>query len=293
MVDNLEPTQEVDNLSPAGSPGTQATPAAPATEIGFSWKSKLGADISNAPTLQKFEDTSEGLGKAFESHLSLEKLLGHEKVPIPKNADDVEGWNRFSKAMGIPDKAEGYGLADVELPGNMKDLSFDKNKFAETVHAFKLTPNQAKGLWEAFTKQSMDSYNKYLTEHENNLKKVVNTLRSEWGDTYDINVELGQTVINKFAGDKESEDYLTSVLTKDPRAIKFLAKIGNQFAENKVGEFQIKRFSLAPEEAKVELDKILKDPSHPYLNEKSSDAEHTAALDYVNNLYKIINKPRQ
>jgi hypothetical protein len=242
--------------------------------------------------MQKFDDSPEGLSKAVESHLSLEKMLGHEKVPIPKNADDVEGWNRFSKAMGIPDKAEGYGLADVELPGNMKDLSFDKNKFAETVHAFKLTPSQAQGLWKAYTQQSMESYNKFLTEHENNLVKVVNQLRGEWGEAYDTNVELGQTVINKFAGDKEAQDYLTGVLTKDPRAIKFLAKIGNQFAENKVGDFQIKRFSLAPEEASNEIDKITKDPNHPYNNEKAPAAEHEAAVNYVNNLYKVIEKAK-
>jgi hypothetical protein len=285
MPDNPE-APVVDN------PETQTleTPEAPATN--FSWKSQLSPDLMNSPTLQKFDDSPEGLKKAVESHLSLEKLLGHEKVPIPKSADDVEGWNRFSKAMGIPDKAEGYGLSDVDLPGNMKELSFDKNKFAETVHAFKLTPNQAKGLWDAYTKMSMEAYNKYAQQHQQNLQTVVNQLRSEWGDAYESNVDLGQTVISKFAGDKESEDYLTSVLTKDPRAIKFLARIGNQFAENKVGEFSYKRFSLTPEQSQAEIDSIINDPKHPYNNEKSSKAERNRAIDYVNGLYTSINKAK-
>jgi hypothetical protein len=294
MADNLDPVTP-DNQDPAPEPESTPTPVTPPAPMPttFTWKDKLNADIKNSPTLQKFDDSKEGLAKAIESHLSLEKLLGHEKVPIPKSADDVEGWNRFSKAMGIPDKAEGYGLADVELPGNMKELSFDKNKFAETVHAFKLTPGQAQGLWKAYTQQSMEAYSKFLQEHEKNLQTTVTQLRSEWGDSYEANVDLGQTVINKFAGDKETEDYLTSIMTKDPRAIKFLAKIGNQFAENKVGEFQIKRFSLAPDEASAEIDKILADPNHPYKNEKASPAEHTAAVDYVNSLYQIINKAKQ
>jgi len=285
--DNTQTQQEDTTTTQDTTTTTQA--AAPI----FTWKSKLGADISNAPTLQKFEDTTEGLSKAFESHLSLEKLLGHEKVPIPKDANDTEGWARFSKAMGIPEKAEGYGLTDVELPGNMKDMSFDKKQFAETVHKHKLTPSQAKGLWQDYTKMSMDAYGKFLKEHQDHLNNVVNTLRAEWGDAYDVNVELGQTVINKFAGDKETEDFLTATFTKDPRAVKFLAAIGNQFAENKVGEFQLKRFTLSPDDANAEINKILQDPAHPYLNDKATPAEREKAISYVNSLYALINKAKK
>lgn len=285
--DNLDP--QAGNQDPAADAGN----AAPPNEVSFTWKDKLGSDLANAPTFQKFEDSTEGLKKAFESHASLEKLLGHEKVPIPKDANDVEGWSRFSKAMGIPDKAEQYGLPDVELPESMKGLSFNKQQFAEIVHAHKLTPGQAKGLWEAYTNLSKEAYAKALESHQKNLESVVNQLRSKWGDTYDTNIELGQTVINKFAATKEENDYLTSIMTKDPRAIEFLARIGNQFAENKVGEFSHKRFSLAPEEAQKEINKILSDPNHPYLNDKSVPKERDAAIDYVNSLYRIINKGKE
>lgn len=261
--------------------------AAPQT---FSWKSKIGADLANSPTLQKFDDSVEGLSKAVESHLSLEKLLGHEKVPLPKSADDVEGHNRLAKALGVPDKAEGYGLADVALPDTMKGMTFDKQKFADIVHSFKLTPNQAKGLWKAYTEQNLQAYSEFQKKHEQNLQQVVNQLRSEWGDAYETNVDLGQAVINKFSADQDTNDYLTSVLTKDPRAIKFLAQIGNQFAENKVGEFSYKRFSLTPEQAQSEIDNILRDPKHPYNAREATSAEHERAVMYVNSLYQAIAK---
>ena len=135
-MENLEPTS-VENSSPAStatveapvSSGSETTSAIPS---GSGWKSSLNTDIRNSSLLQKFEDTPEGLNKELESHASLEKLLGHEKVPIPKDVNDVEGWNRFSKAMGIPDKAEGYGLADAQVPEDLKNLGFmtDKNKFS-------------------------------------------------------------------------------------------------------------------------------------------------------------------
>lgn len=284
MADNPE-TPVVEN------PETPAveTPVTPAP-ITTGWKSGLSPDLKNSPLVQKFEDTPDGLVKALESHINLEKLLGHDKVPIPKDINDVEGWNRFSKAMGIPDKAEGYGLADVNMPESMKGMTFDKNKFAEVVHAHKLTPNQAKGLWEAYTRMNIEAYNSAMQEHQKTLTDTVNKLKGEWGDTYQVNVELGQMVINKFSPDQDTNDWLTAIFSSDPRGVKFLAQIGEQFAENKVGDFSYKRFSLSPEQAKDEIQKIIKDPKHAYNNEKATPKEHQAAVDYVNNLYLVVNR---
>lgn len=259
----------------------------------FSWKSQLSPDFANSPTMQKFSDNKDGFNEAVKSHLSLEQMLGQEKVPIPKGPEDTEGWNRFSKAMGIPDKAEAYGLQDVEMPDTMKGMTFDKQKFAETVHAFKLTPNQAKGLWDAYTNMAKESYQKLMQGHQEHMNTVVNQMKSEWGDAYDSNVELGQLVINKFSSDQETQDFVTSSLAKDPRGIKFLSKIGGQFAENKIGEFGYKRFSLTPDQAQSEIDSILNDSKHPYNNDRASPAERERAIDYVNSLYSAITKAKR
>lgn len=266
---------------------TPPEPPAGEPQDTFSWKSHLGPDLSNAPMFQKFEDNKDGLTNAFKSHVELEKLLGHEKVPIPKGDNDEAGWNQYMKAMGIPNEAGQYGLSDVELPEAMKGVSFDKQKFSEIVHGFKLTPNQAKGLWGAYTEQVMSAYQQHMKTLEEDLNTNISRLKSEWGDSYDGKVELGQTVINKFATDQETQDWLTSTMVKDPRGIKFLAKIGEQFSENKIGEFKYQGFSLTPEAAGAEYEGILNDPSHPYNNEKADPAARNRAIDYVNKLIAI------
>jgi hypothetical protein len=270
----------------------ETTPAPKTTPEPQGWKELVREDLRNSPLLQKFEDNPDGLSKALESHANLEKLLGHEKVPIPKDINDVEGWNRFSKAMGIPDKADGYGLPDAQVPEDMKGLAFNKQQFAEIVHAHKLTPAQAKGLWETYTKANMEVYANAMKEHKEQLTQVVNRLRGEWGDAYDTNVELGQMVINKFSSDKETNDFITATLTQDPRGVKFLASIGQRFSENKIGDFGYKQFSLTPENAANEIEKITKDPNHPYNNEKATAQEHQAAVDLVNSLYASVNRAR-
>lgn len=260
-----------------------------------SWKSGINTDLRNSPLLQKFEDTPDGLNKALESHANLEKLLGHEKVPVPKDINDIEGWNRFSKAMGIPDKAEGYGLPDPKLPDSMKGITIDKNKFAEIMHAHKVHPSAVKGIWNEYQRLNVDIHTAAMKAHQENLGKTVNTLKGEWGDAYQTNVELGQMVINKFSDNEETNDYLTSVLSQDPRGIKFLAKIGDQFAENKVGEFQMKRFSLSPDEALEEVAQMKRDMDGPYMNQrgKFSEKEHHAAVERVNFLIASAQRARQ
>lgn len=281
MTDNLDAPQGTTTT-------TQDTPVNTDTTNAFSWKAQLSADLMGSPTMQKFQDTKEGFNEAVKSHLSLEKMLGHEKVPIPKGPDDKEAWNLFAKAMGIPDKAEAYGLPDAEIPDSMKGVTFDKGKFAEVAHAHKLTPGQAKSLWGAYTEMVKGAYTKAVTDKQTQMQEVVNRLRGEWGDAYEANVELGQMVINKFSADKDMQDYVTSQLLSHPNGVKFISKIGSQFAENKMGEFAYKRFSLTPDQAQGEIDSILADKNHPYNNDRKSPAERERAIDYVNSLYQAI-----
>jgi hypothetical protein len=135
-----------------------------------------------------------------------------------------------------------------------------------------------------------DVYAKAMETHKENMTKVVNQMRGKWGDAYETNVELGQMVINKFCSEADAQDFVTASLLKDPRGIEFLSKIGSQFAENKIGEFGFKRFSLTPEQAREEHDAILSDPKHPYNDEKAPQAARDRAIDYVNNLIKQYKK---
>lgn len=283
------------NEPPPGNtppPAGNAPPPAgnPPPPVSTGWKSGIRTDLRDSPFLAKFEDTPQGLEKAMESYGNLEKLLGHDKVPMPKGPDDKEGWARFNKAIGVPDKADGYGLKDASIPDSMKGMTFDKAKFAEIVHANGLTPTQAQGLWKTYTDLQVSAYNQHLDALQANLNKTMNALKQEWGDAYNTNVELGQNVINQFSGDKETADFLTAALLADPKGIKFLAKLGGQFSENKVGDFNVKRFAVSPEEAQNEIDKMTRDLEGPYMNQsnKFTAQEHAAAIERMNSLRAVV-----
>jgi hypothetical protein len=176
----------------------------------------------------------------------------------------------------------------------MKDLALDKNKFAEIMHAHKVHPSAVKGIWNAYQQMAIESYKGAMEKHQKTLTDTVNSLKGEWGDAYQSNIELGQMVINKFAPDQATNDYITTVLSQSPQGIKFLAKIGDQFAENKVGEFQMKKFSLAPDEAMEEVRRIKADMDGPYMNQKGkfSEKEHQLAVERVNGLIASVQRAR-
>ena len=281
-----------DPAAGAGSAAGVQDPPAGGAPQDFTWKSFLAPDFANSPTLKPYADTKDGFNDVVKSHLSLEKLLGNEKVPIPKSKDDAAAWAIFSKAMGIPDKPDGYALPDVDVPESMKGLIFDKKKFSEAIHAHKLTPDAARGVWGAYTEMTKQAYANALKAQQDKVTGLVNQMRSEWGDAYQSKVELGQMVINKFSENQETTDYITAVLAADPRGVKFLAKIGDQFAENKIGDFKYQRHALTAEEAQREIDAIRMDTKHPYNNDKAPQAERDRAIDYMNNLIGVARRVR-
>lgn len=275
---------------------TQQTQTQSQQQQPVGWKKSLSPDLQGAPFMSKFEDTQEGMLKAFESHANLEKLLGNEKVPIPKGPEDTEGWARYRTAMKVPDKPEGYALPDAKLPESLKGAAMDKGAFAKVMHANHATQAQATAMWNALQEANIGAYNKHLEGLQAGLDKTINILRQEWGNAYDANVQLGEAAIKHIAGDnKEMADFLSATLLKDPNGVRFLKKVGDHFAENKLGDFNVKRFAVSPEEAQAELNEMMNNIKGPYFNEGKSfsQAQQDAAIARANDLRAIIAKSKQ
>lgn len=254
------------------------------------WKSLVSQDLANSPTMQKYANTVDGLNDALKSHIELQKMMGHDKVPVPKGPDDIAAMSQFKKAFNIPSEPSGYELADPQWGEEMNGVTIDKDGFAAIAHRYNLTPEQAKGQWGEYTSMINGLMTKHKQETEARMTGVRNELRQKWGDAYDTKVELGQLVVNKFTEDEGENEEITALLSQSPVGVKFLAKIGDQFKENKIGDFKYQNNTMTPEEAQKEIDEIRNSPAHPYNNEKAPEPERKRAIDYVNSLYSVINK---
>lgn len=264
------------------------------TQTAGTWQDRLTADLKGALEAKRFANDDKGLVDMATSYLNLEKLVGQDKVPIPKDANDKEGWERWSKAMGVPSEPTGYNFEDIKYPDNMKGKEVNKAEFSQVAHQLRLTPTQAAGLWKVYNDSNISGYQKQLGTMQDRLQKMVTNLKSEWGAAYETNVEIGQAVISQFSDDQDMNDFITSQMLSDPRGVKFMKKLGEQFAENTTSDFNIKRFSLTPAEAKSELEKMRSDVNGPYFNraKKFTQAEQDAAIERHNNLQLIINRAK-
>lgn len=187
--------------APAGDPaggggGNPPAPPAPPAPPSAPWHGDFAAD---APA-----DFREWVGnKAFKdpqaallSQFNLEKLVGAEKaqrtVIWPKDENDKEAHAALRAKLGVPEKAEDYGLA----PGEGENAAFVAEA-SKWMHELGIPKAAATGLMEklrTFGKQTMDEAH---TAAETASKAELAALDKEWGQAAAENKALAK----RFAGE--------------------------------------------------------------------------------------------
>ena len=257
------------------------------------WYSSLSEDYRNHPSIQKFQDVN-GLAK---SYLSLESMMGQEKIPVPKGDDDVNAWSMYKKAFGVPESSEKY---DIKVDG------VDPSKLTTLKEVF-YKNNIPQKTAQALTDAYVDDYKKYFEQQAQQERYAMQTateeLKKEWGLKYQENLKDARTFLEKMSSSKEEYDYFDSKIGNDVKFIKLLSKMGKSISEGSLGGFEGQGggFTKTPQEAKQELDRILNDPEDAYWagarNRRNdaryckehnmsfiSEEERKARVQYVNSL---------
>lgn len=169
---------------------------------------------------------NEGLAK---SYMSLEKLLGSEKIPVPRSDDDVEGWDRYFKAGGRPDKEDGYEFkVDRDgLPKGFYDDEAEKS-FRQWAFANGLNKRQATNLHDAYVKANLERHKAWEDTQKQSKAKLQTDLMREHGAGYEGFMKSAKGAISRYA-DPDLVAYLDeSGLGNDPRMIRAFGRIGKE-----------------------------------------------------------------
>lgn len=219
------------------------------------WYSSLSEEYKNHPSIQKFSDAN-GLAK---SYLSLESLMGRDKIPVPKGADDVTAWGFYNKAFNVPDTPDGYKFT---IEGEEQDLT----ELKQLAHKYHLSNEVAQELLNAHVQDFKDYEIKKQQQQDAEMQEATKQLKAEWGLKFDENLKTAKHFLEKMSDSKDDFDYFNSKIGNDVKFIKLLSKLGNSISEGSLGGFegQVSGFTKTPAEAKAELDKILNDPSDAY-----------------------------
>lgn len=256
------------------------TAAAPAVAAPADWRADLPEDIRADPNVSKYE-TKEGF---FKAHLNLVKMIGSDKVVIPKEGDEA-GWNAFHKAAGRPDAPDGYGFkAPEKMPDGMTYSPELDQKFATEAHKLGLSTKQAQGLREWQMNVLAEGGKQAAGEFEASRATQETQLRTEWGRAYDQKLATAKAAVKEYAGDEFVALLETTGMGNHPALVKAFAAVG----EKTMGDTQLIN-GQPREQAPADLDAAIADhrKEHNAALHDKSHPEHNARL---NELTALMNK---
>lgn len=244
------------------------------------WKQTLPDDIRADPIFEKYKEPAD----AFRALVGAQKFLGREKMPVPADANDKDAYNLIFKTLGLPESEQGYELpTDLDIP---KEIPIDEallNDFKKIAHQNGILPQQFQAIYKWYMNSAVDSYKKMGEQTVESAKEAETTLRKKWGAAYGQNVALAKKIFASFADEKAFAE-LDKGLGNNPVLIELFANIGKVLSEDQL-KGKPAGFTLTPEEAQSEINKIKGDMNHPYW--KPEHQQHNEAVERMSQLIKL------
>ena len=253
--------------NPAGQPpagdnggaGAASTPPAgdngggsPPPDAG-NWYDKIeDGDLKGYAQTKGWKDPAD----LANSYRNLEKLVGSEKVPLPKGADDKDGWNRVYDALGRPKSAEEYKLPVPDGdPGTFAKAASGK------FHELGISQQQAEGLANWWNETQQGQMAQQQQQSAQKVEADISALRGEWGQAWDENINLGSRAAKEFGLDQNKLTAIENALGTG-EMLKFMARIGRGLTEhNFEGGNSTQSFGMTPEAARSRISALQADPA--------------------------------
>ena len=196
-----------------------------------------------------------------QGYRNLEKLVGNEKVPLPKGEHDAEGWERVFTALGRPSTPDAYQLEDADTAAKFHELG--------------LNTRQAEAI-SGWLGESRDRAAKTAAE-EAAAKRLaeLGAVRSEWGIAYEENLRLSERAVKEYALSEHASKIEAAMGTAN--WLKLTAQLGRGLGEHAFATGGAPQFGITKEEAVEQIGALTRDRDFikRYL---SGDLEATAKM---------------
>lgn len=194
-----------------------------------------GDDAAETKLLKRLERFADP-GVIFDSLEEAQRTISAAGVKVPgKDASDDEK-KAFAKAIGVPEKPDGYGKPVVP---EGRELSETDNKalakIAETFHAkggFAASPEAIKAAQEAFFTIQEDMQADLIANAATAKLDAEKALRAEWKGEYKANIEFAGAGMVQLIGRENADDFRMlqladgSLLGDNPLFVKAMAAAG-------------------------------------------------------------------
>jgi hypothetical protein len=249
------------------------------------WSSGLPDDIRKDPSLEPLK--GKGITDVVKSFINAQRLVGADKIVLPKENSKKEEWDDFFKKLGRPDKPEGYKLTKPsDLPKGFPYQEEMMKGFAKVAHETGLSEKQVSSLCKWYLQSEVDSWDGMARDSAQAMQEAESVLRKEYGNAYDQRIGAAKVLIEKFGGPELKAVLDGTGIGNNPLLVKFLVNVAGQFSEDTLKGMGKSQFNIqTPEEAKRQIDelKLNKDFMEAYWNPKNQG--HQAAKDKYGTLY--------
>lgn len=193
-------------------------------------------------------------GAVLESYRHLEKLIGRDKIALPKEGDS-EAWNAVYDRLGRPESAEGYEIAVPE--GVERDTAFEE-QMRGLFHKAGLSKAQVAALAEGWHGYLGAETARGEDARIERAEREEEALRSEWGGSFDRRMEQARRAARRF-GDAEIIDGLEEAVGR-AAVFKMFARIGSAMAEDDLEGEASESFSQ-PGSVRAQIAALKADPA--------------------------------
>jgi hypothetical protein len=252
------------------------TPATPAGETPWSWD-KYTKDEDLGWVQTKGYKTPQDLIKAARSS---EQLIGLEKLPIPKDEKDAEGWNRVYKRLGMPEKPEDYKL---ELPEGTDKTFVDR--MAKMMHANGVSQKAAASLAKEYMAFGTEQQTRQQAEQQSQYTRDLDALKVQWGQATEKEVSVAQQGIDAFCGEGQLEKMKAALGPAE--TLRFFNKLGNELREAKRVDGDGGGFGpMTPAQAKYQISQKQLDSNFMAAYMDRNHPGHATALAEMTKLHR-------
>ncbi len=217
----------------------------------------LGEGLSDSPSLAKFKNVQE-LAKGY---INTEKLIGapESRLQLLNDTSTDEDRAAFHKKLGKPDKWEDYKHSYELKEGQEVDQAFYDEARGWMLESDITSASAEKLLNKFFAKSFKDRDDSAIAKSD--AEKVsMDALRAEWGDKFDMNMDLVKVQMERFGTPELREEFSKNGLGNSPHLIKAIAAMGAEHSEDivsgKVGAPAVN----ARTRAQMELEQMMTDP---------------------------------
>ena len=218
-ADLLSEPQEQPTPPPGEAPAPDGA-AALGVDGEKTWLATLPEDLRGSPSLSRYSN-AESLARAY---LNAERMIGSEKVPIPRDETDTEAWDRYYKAGGRPEEPTQYAFARPKAEEMPEGVAYDEQMetwWRQSAFEAGLSKRQADKLYEQYRDRfysQVDASHKIESEQ---VTKAKVELQRDWGNEYEARRQLARAAFAEMSGDLQ-EFARNSGLVRMPSFVKYL-----------------------------------------------------------------------